>query len=85
MIGASRSCDIRVPELHRREMEFVFRPGFGVKLIPIHRKHQVLIDRAINQGRDYALHGTVLDIRGRSCASVCLRALIAHAPNSVRA
>lgn len=65
MIGASRSCDIRVPGLRHREMEFVFRPGFGVKLIPIHRKHHVLIDsEPLIKGVDYALHGTVLDIRG---------------------
>ncbi|NLX82586.1 MAG: hypothetical protein GXZ04_02025 [Clostridiales bacterium] len=65
MIGGSRSCDVRISGLHRREIEFVFRPGFGVKLLPIHHKHRVLIDsEPLMKGVDYALHGTVLDIRG---------------------
>ena len=64
LIGSSRSCDIRHPGLHRREIEFVFRPGFGVKLIPIHRKHGGVLDQEpLKKGDDFALHGTVLEIR----------------------
>lgn len=64
LIGSSRSCDIRHQGLHRREIEFIFRPGFGVKLIPIHRKHRALLDQEpLRKGDDFALHGTVLEIR----------------------
>ena len=64
LMGSSRSCDIRHPGMHRREMEFIFRPGFGVKLIPIHRKHQALLDNEpLQKGDDFALHGTVLELR----------------------
>ena len=63
LMGSSRSCDIRHPGMHRREMEFIFRPGFGVKLIPIHRKHRALLDNEpLQKGDDFALHGTVLDL-----------------------
>ena len=65
LIGSSRSCDIRHAALRRREMEFIFRPGFGVKLIPIHRRQQVLLDEEpLVKGDDFALHGTVLETRG---------------------
>jgi len=64
LIGSSRSCDIRHPGMHRREMEFIFRPGFGVKLIPVHRKHRALLDNEpLRKGDDVALHGTVLELR----------------------
>lgn len=65
LIGSGRGCDIRLPKLHRREMEFVFRPGLGLKLIPIHRKHRSILDgEPLNKADSYALHGTVLELRG---------------------
>lgn len=65
LIGSGRGCDIRLPRLRRREMEFVFRPGLGLKLIPIHRNHQSILDgEALNKADSYALHGTVLELRG---------------------
>jgi hypothetical protein len=65
LIGSGRSCDIRLSGLHRREMEFMFRSGLGLKLIPIHSKHHALLDgEALKKADAFALHGTVLDIRG---------------------
>lgn len=65
LIGSGRSCDIRIGKLHRREMEFAFRPGLGLKLIPLRRRHQALLDEVpLNRADAYALHGTILDIRG---------------------
>ncbi len=67
LLGSGRGCDIRFPRLHRREMEFVFRPGLGLKLIPIHRKHQSILDgEPLNKADSYALHGTILEIHGHS-------------------
>ena len=64
LIGSGRGCDIRFPGLHRREMEFVFRPGLGLKLIPIHRNHQSILDgEPLNKADSFALHGTVLQLR----------------------
>ena len=65
LIGSGRGCDIRLSKLHRREMEFVFRPGLGLKLIPIHRKHKSILDgEPLNKADSFALHGTVLELRG---------------------
>lgn len=44
LIGSGRSCDIRLGGLRRRELEFVFRNGLGLKLIPLHRRHYALLD-----------------------------------------
>lgn len=67
LIGSGRGCDIRLPRLHRREMEFVFRPGLGLKLIPIHRNHHSILDgEPLNKADSYALHGTVLEVRGHT-------------------
>ena len=33
MIGSGRSCDIRISGFRRREIEFVFRPGEGMRLL----------------------------------------------------
>lgn len=65
MLGSGRSCDVRLPALKRREIEFVFRKGLGLRLIPIHRHHGGVLDGEQLRKRDaYALHGTILDIRG---------------------
>ena len=65
LIGSGRNCDIRVFGLHRREIEFAFRPGLGLKLIPVRRKHHALLDEEpLIKADAYALHGTILDIRG---------------------
>lgn len=67
MMGSGRSCDVRVPGLKRREMEFTFRPGRGVRLIPVHRRHGASLDgEALRAGDAFALHGTVLEIRDQS-------------------
>jgi len=66
LIGAGRNCDIRIRGLRRREMEFVFRPGLGVRLFPLHARHGALLDgEALQKSGAYALHGTVLELRGR--------------------
>lgn len=65
MLGSGRSCDVRLLGLRRREVEFVFRQGLGLRLIPIHQKHHGLLDgEALGRKPAYALHGTVLEIRG---------------------
>jgi hypothetical protein len=65
MMGSGRNCDVKLPGLKRREIEFVFRSGLGVKLIPIHSKHGGLLDGHPLRKQDaYALHGTILEIRG---------------------
>lgn len=65
LLGSGRNCDIRVPALRRREMEFVFRPGLGLKLIPLHRRQDALLDgEPLNPKDSFALHGTVLELRG---------------------
>lgn len=67
LLGSGRNCDVRVNRIHRREMEFMFRPGLGVKLIPVHGKHQAVLDgEPLNKADSFALHGTVLEIRGVS-------------------
>jgi len=67
MMGSGRSCDVRVPGLKRREVEFIFRPGRGVRLIPVHRRHGASLDgQALRAADAFALHGTVLEIRDRS-------------------
>ena len=64
MIGSGRSCDIRLPGLKRREIEFVFRPGEGMRLLPLHRRAKATLDgEPLNNINAYALHGTVLEIR----------------------
>lgn len=65
LIGSGRACDIRIAGLRRREMEFIFRPGLGVRLIPLHRRADALLDaEALSRADAYALHGTVLELRG---------------------
>jgi len=65
MLGSGRSCDVRFDGLRRRELEFAFRPGFGLRLFPIHRRGQATLDDVPLESRDaHALHGTVLNIRG---------------------
>jgi hypothetical protein len=86
LIGAGRSCDIRIRGLRRREMEFVFRPGLGVRLFPLHARHGALLDgEALQKGGAYALHGTVLELRGRPLrfrlfAGLDLPARVVYAP-----
>lgn len=67
MMGSGFSCDIRLPGLRRREIEFAFKPGFGLRLFPVGSGHGRLLDNlALHQKDDYALHGTVLSIRGKA-------------------
>lgn len=68
LIGSGRSCDIRLPGLRWREFHFVFRPGHGVCLMPIHQRNGALLDgEPLKRGNEFALHGTILEIRGLSC------------------
>ncbi len=68
MIGSGRSCDIRLPGLRRREMEFLFRPGKGLRLMPAHKKTNASLDgERFSRVNDIALHGTVLEIRDVAC------------------
>lgn len=67
MIGSGRASDIRLQGLQRRALEIVFRAGYGLRLIPSHRKHSMRLDgEAIRPGGDYALHGSVLEMGGRA-------------------
>ena len=67
MIGSGRASDIRLDDIRRRAVEIAFRAGYGIKLIPSHRKHSMrLDDEGIRPGGDYALHGSVLEIGGRA-------------------
>ena len=67
LIGSGRSCDIRLPGLHRREAEFIFRRGQGLQLIALHRRRQVLLDsQPLTRDNAYALHGTILELRNYS-------------------
>lgn len=67
MIGSGRASDIRLPGIRRRALELVFRSGYGLKLIPSHRKHHLRLDEElIASGGDYALHGSVLDMGGKA-------------------
>lgn len=66
LIGSGRNCDIRLPGIRRRELEFMFRPGLGVRLIPLHARQGALLDEEpLNKNAAYALHGTVLELRGK--------------------
>ena len=68
IIGSGRSCDIRLEGLRRREFEFFFRPGHGLRLIPVHRNTGATLDgEEINMSPHYALHGTVLAAKGITC------------------
>lgn len=67
LLGSGRFCDLKFKGLHRREMEFVFRSGLGLKLIPIHRGSQAILDgEPLNKADSFALHGTVLQLRGHT-------------------
>lgn len=67
MIGSGRASDVRLSGTKRRALEVVFRAGYGLRLIPSHRKHSMRLDEeAIPSGGDYALHGSVLEIGGRA-------------------
>ncbi len=68
LIGSGRSCDIRLSGLKRREFQFVFRPGRGVCLTPLHQRSGAVLDgEPLKRGNEFALHGTILEIRGLSC------------------
>ncbi len=68
VIGSGRSCDIRLPGLKRRELEFIFRPGQGMRLISLHSRNPALLDgERLFRGNDFALHGTMLELRGLTC------------------
>ena len=65
VLGSGRACDIRIPGLRVREVEFILKEGTGVHLIPCHMKHQLLIDgEALHHG-GFALHGSRLSLPGR--------------------
>ncbi len=65
VLGSGRGCDIRLPGLRRREMEFAFQPGQGLLLRPMHGRVQAALDGgALTRRNNAALHGTVLEIRG---------------------
>lgn len=67
LLGSGRSCDIRLPGLRRREMEFIFKPGMGIKLIPLHKNHQADLDgEPLNKADSFALHGTTLALRNQN-------------------
>lgn len=67
MIGSGRASDIRLEGVRRRALEIAFRAGYGLKLIPSHRRHGMrLDDELIRPAGDYALHGSILDINGRA-------------------
>jgi hypothetical protein len=67
MIGSGRSSDIRIEGINRRALEFFFRAGYGLRLIPSHRRHSLRLDHEIIQpSGDYALHGSVLEIGGKA-------------------
>lgn len=63
LIGSGRSCDIRLPGLHRREAEFIFRRGQGMQLIALHRRQALLDSLPLDRDNAYALHGTILELR----------------------
>lgn len=66
MIGSGHSCDIRLPQVRRRELEFYFQPGHGVRLIPIHHKERPSLDEEfIGRQPAFALHGTVMHLKGK--------------------
>ncbi len=68
LIGSGRSCDIRLPGLKRLEFQFIFRPGHGVCLTPLHPKSGALLDgERLRRGNEFALHGTILELRGLTC------------------
>ena len=63
MIGSGRSSDIRLEGIKRRALELVFKTGYGLRLIPSHRRHAMRLDgEAIPPAGDYALHGSVLEV-----------------------
>ncbi|HSK68252.1 MAG TPA: hypothetical protein VLA21_03215 [Candidatus Limnocylindria bacterium] len=65
VLGSGRGCDIRLPGLKRRELEFAFQPGRGVLLRPIHGRVRAILDGEPLVPRSaWALHGTVLELRG---------------------
>ena len=65
LMGSGHNCDVRFPHLRRREVEFQFIPGEGIRLIPMHRTRECLLDNAaLTPRNNHALHGTVLEIAG---------------------
>ena len=44
VIGSSKACDVRFVGLRKRDLEYFFRDGHGVAIVPSHRRHQVLLD-----------------------------------------
>lgn len=64
VIGSGKACDVRFVGLRRRELEYYFRDGIGVAVVPSHRRHQILLDGDAIHGRAYALHGSRLSMPG---------------------
>lgn len=65
VLGAGRSCDIRIKDglLASRHLSFLFVEGKGLLIRPLGRKN-VLLDGEMVVGQGFALHGTRLEAGG---------------------
>lgn len=63
LIGSSRVCDVRIPGLRSRHIEFTFTRHKGIRLVLLSKRLQADLDGLPLQHSDaYALHGSVLTI-----------------------
>lgn len=64
ILGSSRGCDIRLPGLKRRHLNFAYIDGKGILLTPCSRAASAALNgEALHRGA-YALHGALLQAGG---------------------
>lgn len=65
VIGSGRTCDVRLPGLRAREVEFMLKEGTGVHVMPCHMRHAAVLDgQALNRRKSWAAHGSRLSLPG---------------------
>lgn len=66
IMGSGRSSDVHLSGIRKSELEFMFVDGKGLNIIPIHRKHQILLQNEHLGKTGYALHGSRMNLPGYS-------------------
>lgn len=64
ILGSGRSCDIRLPGIKRRHLNFAFIEGKGILLTPCSRASSASLNGRPLQRGAYALHGALLQAGG---------------------
>ncbi len=64
ILGSGRGCDIRLPGIKRRHLNFAFIEGKGILLTPCSRASSASLNGRPLQRGAYALHGAILQAGG---------------------